>query len=804
MSRTRLARVVALWVVATGALALPDCACGAVRQTMAGVDVVVDPEQGRLTLRRGDDVLLDVPASRVGAKHGAPFYDMQFGMFDIQEDATPWAFAATLELKDPPTPDHVSFTWRDDAGNPVADGALTEARGGLELVVVVRGDNNQAIVGSACPFHHAIGFGAQSADVDHVGQRVPLWVSEPGIGKVDTDELPLVWQVVGRRHTSSAPIPAFVADNNAAYVVDVDSFARVDMCATDADEVTFEAFQPTLLLRIWGADSVREAQAKMVDSFGRPPLPPPFTFAPWNDAIFGSDNVRAVAARLRELDMPSSVIWTEDWRGGSDAGGGLYRLDEDWGVDPELYPDFDDMVADVNALGFEEMVYFNTFVVTDADIFDEVTSNGWTIADGDGAPLLFSGPDKDFLPTGLLDLTNDEARAFMKGHLKAALDSGVRGWMADFAEWQPVEDGRGARAVLASGEDPALAHNRYPVLWQQLNREVLEETGHLDDSVVFVRSAWLGSQPLAQVVWAGDQRTSFQDDDGLPTILPMGIGMATVGFPFFTHDIAGYQSASNDPVDQELFFRWTSLGALSPVMRTHHGTHVALNVNFDTNDDTRNQWRRWAQLHMRLYPYLRRLAIDATRAGGLPLWVPLPLLFPDDESTWSIRDEVMLGPSILVAPVVSQGATERAVRLPPGRWAVFAPFYDCDGCDVVDGPAVATVPAPLAELPMFLPAGAIVPLTAEPADTLLPSSGDLRGIESTEGDRFVVVALGADGSFEEESGASYTLEGSGTTRPSAGADGVIVVTGDDVVTGDGFTFTLAGHPAGRTTRILFR
>jgi predicted glutamine amidotransferase len=51
------------------------------------------------------------------------------------------------------------------------------------------------------------------------------------------------------------------------------------------------------------------------------------------------------------------------------------------------------------------------------------------------------------------------------------------------------------------------------------------------------------------------------------------------------------------------------------------------------------------------------------------------------------------------------------------------------------------VPAPLGEIPVFLPAGAIVPLTATPAQTLLevddPSVADLA---STTGDRVVVVA----------------------------------------------------------------
>ncbi len=766
---------------------------------MGGVDVSVDADAGRIVLSRGGRTLLDVGASDVGGRRVDATFEMQFGMFDIEESGAPFAFADKMRI-DAVTDSRVDLTFEDAGGAAFAQGTLTPLTGGVQLAVTLAGGLDDAVVASTCAFHHAIGLGAQTHDVDHVGQRVPLWVSEQGIGTTDTDELPAVWQVVGRRHTSYAPMPAFVADNAAAYVVDTPAFSRLDLCATDPGKASFEAWQPRLALDVYAGDTPRQAQASMVDALGRPPLPPPWTFAPWNDAIFGSDNVRAVARRIRALGLPSSVIWTEDWRGGADVGGGAYRLDEDWGPDPVLYPDFADMVRDVNGLGFQQMVYFNSFVVQGADVFDEVTSRGLGI----GAPL-FSGPDKDFSPTTLVDLTNPDARAFVKQHFADAFALGVRGWMADYGEWLPVDDD-----TLFDGEDPHLVHNRFPVLWQQVNREAQQEAGLLDDSVVFVRSAHLGSQPLVQVIWAGDQRTSFDADDGLPTVLPIGIGLSTVGFPFFAHDVAGYQSATNPPGDKELFLRWTELGALSPVMRTHHGTNVTQNVNIFTDDDTVAHWRRYASLHVRLYPYLRALARAACGKGGAPLWTPLPLAYPADDAVWGLKDEVMLGPALLVAPVLTEGAVSRPVVFPSARFAPVAVAVDGaltapagDGAAVV-GPATVDVDAPVADIPLFVAAGGIVPMTANVADTLLPGGRGLAGLETTEGDRVVVVGLGADGTFTEDSGASYALSGTGTDASSAGPGGVVDVTGDGVVDGDGFTLTLSGQPAARVTHVVFR
>lgn len=798
---------------------LSACFCGQpqlVRQVVDGTEVKVDGDANRITVTRDGRVLLDIPATRIGVKDGDAFYDMEFGMFDIQEDFTPYTFATDLVVtsqEDGPAP-KTFFDLLDDNGVKLATGNVLSAADVVVLLTIsAEVGIDRMFAASTCTLDHAVGFGAQTHDVDHKGQIVPSWVSEQGVGKLDTDELPAVWQVVGRRHTSHAPLPAFVTDRAAGYVVETSFFARTSVCADGAayhgalanpargaptdDELAFEVFDRFLQLRIYAGDTPRDAQARLSDDMGRPPLLPPWALAPWNDAIFGTDSVRAFAERVRAEDIPSSAIWSEDWRGGEDVGGGLYRLDEDWRVDPVLYPNFDELVQDVRALGFQQLVYFNTFVTEGGDVFDEITEGGLAIKRADGSTHLFTGVDADFSPTTLLDLSSDAGKSYVADHLRDALDLGVRGWMADFAEWLPVED-----VVLASGEDPARAHNSYPIAWQQVNRSVIENAGLLegdDAAVAFVRSGWNGSQPLAQVFWAGDQRTSFNDDDGFPTVLPIGIGLAAVGFPFITHDVAGYQSSTNDPVDLELFQRWSALGAFTPVMRTHHGTHAFANVQVFSDETTTAHWKRYAQIHIRLYPYLRRVVLDAVAEGGAPAWMPMPLAFPADDVMWSLKDQIMLGPSLLVAPVVTQGATSRDVVFPSARFVRFD-LVDVS-VDEVDGPTTVSVDADVGEIPVFIVAGGIVPLTAEPADTLMrdpDGDGPITGLESTEGDRVVLVALGAPGTFVEESGATYVLEGDGVAPDD------VELVGDGVIEGDGFTFTLTGHPEARTTRVIFR
>ena len=70
-------------------------------------------------------------------------------------------------------------------------------------------------------------------------------------------------------------------------------------------------------------------------------------------------------------------------------------------------------------------------------------------------------------------------------------------------------------------------------------------------------------------------------------------------------------SVQSSPTTKELWFRWVTLGALSPVMRTHHGKSADENWNIESDPSSIAHFRRWGRFHIRLFPYLYGLA-----AGG--------------------------------------------------------------------------------------------------------------------------------------------------------------------------------------------
>lgn len=778
-----------------------------VAATIAGFDVRVVPADGRIEVRAADGtVVLDTGAGGFALGHGAADIEHRFGMFKIEERdravRTVPSFGDAAVAAD----GSVGFGLYDGDDDRIGTGRVSAAAAGdllIEITDDTAGDDRATVSFGCAAGEHFLGLGGQSFDVDHRGQRVPLWVSEDGISKEPSDDLPGIWALIGRRHTTHSPIPAFLSSRGFAALLDTPAYAVFDLCAADQARVTLEAWEPRLALHVMAGPERTPAQAVglLTARVGRPRLPPGFAFAPWLDAIYGSANVRRVAAALRAADIPASVIWTEDWRGGHDTDTG-YALTEQWEVDRTLYPDIERVADELHHAGFKFLTYHNSFLEQGSPTYVEAVAEGYTIRDATGAPYHFQGAT--FADTTLLDLSNSAARAWAARKIGLGFGLGTDGHMADFAEWLPTD------AVLASGEPALLAHNRYPVEWARLQRDVIDTRGDGVERLFFARAAHLGSQPLIDVLWPGDQQTDFGAGDGLPSVIPMGIGLGVVGFPYFGSDIGGYMSQLTAPTSRELWFRWVTLGALSPVMRTHHGRSARTNWSWESDAASTAHLARWARFHQRLFPYLLGTAKLATTTG-LPMLRPLALAHPGFEPGWTATDTFMLGDQLYVAPVVTAGAVGRAVSLPPGTYHPLA--IQAGGRDIrstaplaVTGPM--TVPVADTEIAVFVRAGALLVLLPDTVDTVVASSDPaVVTLASVADDRELLLWAGGDASFTEASGLAYAwtsgpltgpLTATWNGAPVTAVDGRYAVTGPGTLVVNGTaTLTVTGGAATR-------
>lgn len=147
--------------------------------------------------------------------------------------------------------------------------------------------------------------------------------------------------------------------------------------------------------------------------------------------------------------------------------------------------------------------------------------------------------------------------------------------------------------LIISGEDPISAHNRYPELWAQINREFVEEwksgrVGKQNEDpeealVFFMRAGFRDSPKWGMLFWEGDQMVSWQTNDGIKSAVVGLLSSGLSGYAFNHSDIGGY-CAVNFPFikyhrSEELLLRWMELNAFTTVFRTHE---VSYNTTLNT------------------------------------------------------------------------------------------------------------------------------------------------------------------------------------------------------------------------------
>ncbi|MDQ3231959.1 MAG: hypothetical protein M3Q07_09080, partial [Pseudobdellovibrionaceae bacterium] len=307
----------------------------------------------------------------------------------------------------------------------------------------------------------------------------------------------------------------------------------------------------------------------------------------------------------------------------------------------------------------------------------------------------------------LVDLTNPEAFDWYKKVIISSLiDSGMKGWMADFGEALPFD------AKLHHG-DAAAVHNLYPELWAKLNREAIREAGLEGDAVAFLRAGSLRSSRHAPLYWLGDQMTTWDEHDGMKSAITGLLSGGLSGLSVNHMDIGGLialrRSVAGWPVinfarTKELLQRGAELSAFTAAYRNHEGNSPDANHQFYSDDETLTSFAKFAKVFALLADYREQLFDEAHR-HGYPVARSLFLHYPADPESIKNHYQWLLGPEFLIAPVVDPGQATRKVYFPKGQWVHVwsGRIYG----DEQTG-SWSTVPAPLGEPPVFHKQGSVV------------------------------------------------------------------------------------------------
>ncbi len=419
----------------------------------------------------------------------------------------------------------------------------------------------------------------------------------------------------------------------------------------------------------------------------------------------GTEVVRGKLATLRDAGVPLAGLWLQDWCGArvTDAGKQLWW---DWKLDADLYPDWPGLAAETAALGGRMLVYINPYLCRQPphdSLYQQALAQGYLVQTLDGTPLLVRNTNFD---AAVIDLSNPGARDWIKGVIRTQLigAAGASGWMNDFGEALMFD------ARLHDGGDPMTWHNRYPEEWAQVSREAIEEAGRGNDITFFDRSGFTMSPGIATLFWLGDQMQTWDAFDGIKTAVVGLLSGGVSGFSLNHSDTGGYVALRLDVEGRqlpliartpELLMRWMELNAFTAVFRTHEGLDPAASAQFDTDAATLAHLVRFAKVYRGLAAYRKALVAEAAATGHPVVRHPF-LHYPGDRNVTALRYQFLLGPDLMVAPVLDRGAETVDVYFPEGEsWTDL-----WSGASAGSPGEWVRMPAPLGEPAVFLRHGA--------------------------------------------------------------------------------------------------
>ncbi len=580
-----------------------------------------------------------------------------------------------------------------------------------------------------------------------------------------------------------APIPLLIGTRGWGLFVQSSEPGVFDVAreAPDLIQATFadvEQPQDGLTFHLFSAAEPLDVTKLYYDVTGYPLLPATWALGPWIWRDEDKDQAQVLddVKEIRDLDLATSAIWID-----RPYASHVNSFD----FDPAKFTDPDAMIAAIHAAGLRLALWSSPYEETaSAELHQEAVQNGYypptvgiLLNKGWGDPI---------------DFTNPAAYAWWQSLIRRYTGRGIEGFKLDYGEDVTVGIGGGRdKWVFHDGSDERTMHRGYQLLYHKVYAEMLPKSG----GFLLCRTGRWGGQANVSVIWPGDLDANFAHKGdlrpdgkkyvgGLPASVILGLGLGVSGFPFYASDTGGYQ---HSPPDAETYTRWFEQTALSTVMEIGDASSEPVWV-FTNPDGTPNgrdeatvdAYRQFVRLHLRLFPYEWTYAQALSRTGRAILR-PIGLAYP--QLGQNPDDEYLFGDDLLVAPVVVQGATTKSVLFPPGTWI-----------DWFDGSAHAggqreTVAAPLDTLPLYLRAGAIVPLLRPTIDTLAPATDvDVDSYANDAGQLYARIV-------PDDTATSFTVFDGTQLSQSRSANAIDVVVKPGATFTKGFVLELLRTPA---------
>ena len=451
-----------------------------------------------------------------------------------------------------------------------------------------------------------------------------------------------------------------------------------------------------------------------------------------------------VVKKYRELGIPLDCI-IQDWQ--------YWGHNYLWNAMDFQNPAFSrpkDMIDEVHALNARMMISIwssfgpatKPYRALDKEglLFDIET---WPQSGVDGWP-----PNMEY-PSGVrvYDAYSPKARDIYWEHLnKGIFQLGMDGWWMDSTEpdhFNHKESDFDRQTGLGSYRSVRNAYPLVSVGGVSDHQRALTQDKRV---IILTRSGFLGQQRYGSNVWSGDVQSSW---DMFRKQITAGLNFSLTGMPHWNSDLGGFfagsyntswgdNSATRNPMYQELYVRWLQFGVFCPMMRSH-GADVPREFYWygKKGEPIYDALVDAVKLRYTLLPYIYSTSWDVTHNRSTFMRA-LFMDFVNDKQTWNVNDEYMFGKAFLVAPVLHAQYTPEVqqktleenegwnrdskksaktpiltdfthsknmeVYLPAGtRW------YNFWTNEAIEGGQKLVISTTLNRIPLFVRAGSIVP-----------------------------------------------------------------------------------------------
>lgn len=481
----------------------------------------------------------------------------------------------------------------------------------------------------------------------------------------------------------------FIVDGKERFGVFVDHPGEVtfDVGYTNINELRILPVSMNMKVYIIEGDSLKDIVKQFRKMIGRSYIAPRWALG-YGQSRWGyasADDIRNVCEGYRKNQIPLDLIYVDiDYMKG-------YR---NFTVDEEVYPEFASFVQEMRAKNIHLVPIIDAGVKSEEGYFvdDEGVANDYYVKNEDGTDFVGTvWPGEVHFP----DFLNPKAREWFGNHYSFLLDQGIDAFWNDMNEpaiFYSKKGMEGLRAKLTdkfakegmsdvelnglswmvgslknSREDYRSiyhnvngvkvchddVHNLYGYNMTRAAGEAFERLRPEERILMFSRSSYTGMHRYGGI-WTGDNASWWSH---LKLNLSMLPGLNMQGFVYSGADLGGFGA----DVTEDLLMRWLALGLFTPLMRNHAAKGTREQEVYQFSDIA--AFRRIISIRYLLLPYIYSEYMKACLKDEM-LFRPLAFDYESDPMAAQVDDQLMMGDSIMIAPVLVQNAKGRYVYLP--------------------------------------------------------------------------------------------------------------------------------------------